>query len=172
MSETIRPGGARARKERTRSDPHARALGLLAVRARSRREMRDRLARAGYESDEVEGVLDRLESVGLLDDEAFAREFAEHALTVKGSGLRAVRSSLYAKGIASATVEAVVDEMGTEDEGSRALALATSRAGRLSSLDPAAAHRRLTSFLLRRGYGYSTASDASRRALGLEAGGD
>ena len=59
---------------------HERALGLLAVRPRSRRELERRLLQAGFEPEEVADVLERLERVGLIDDEAFARQVAEHAL--------------------------------------------------------------------------------------------
>ncbi|MDP9302823.1 MAG: recombination regulator RecX, partial [Actinomycetota bacterium] len=55
-----------------RKDVHERALGLLAVRQRSRREIERRLERAGFEPEEIRGELDRLQQVGLIDDEAFA----------------------------------------------------------------------------------------------------
>ena len=65
---------------------HERALGLLAVRARSRRELERRLLQAGFEAEEVADVLERLERVGLVDDEAFAR--AGRRARVSGSSGR------------------------------------------------------------------------------------
>ena len=56
-----------------RKDIHERALGLLAVRQRSRREIQRRLERAGFGPEEVREELDRLQQVGLIDDEAFSR---------------------------------------------------------------------------------------------------
>ena len=44
---------------------HERALGLLAVRPRSRRELERRLLQAGFEPEEVQDTLGRLERVGL-----------------------------------------------------------------------------------------------------------
>ena len=49
---------------------HERALGLLAVRPRSRRELERRLLQAGFEPEEVQDTLGRLERVGLIDDAA------------------------------------------------------------------------------------------------------
>ena len=45
-----------------RKDCHERALGLLAVRQRSRRELERRLLQAGFEDDEVQESLERLEA--------------------------------------------------------------------------------------------------------------
>ena len=56
---------------------HDRALRLLAVRPRSRRELETRLRSAGFDPERVAEELARLEEVGLLDDERFAQEFAE-----------------------------------------------------------------------------------------------
>ena len=146
---------------------HERALGLLAVRARSRRELERRLLQAGFEPDEVADVLERLERVGLIDDEAFARQVAEHAFGVKRSGRRAVVSSLMAAGVAPDLIEATLADAG--DEEARAEALARSRASRLGSLDPVKAFSRLTSLLVRRGYSPEMARQAARRALALDA---
>src|SRR5919201_1882490 len=45
-----------------------RALLLLGVRWRSREEVRRRLRKAGFESDEIEGALADLEAAGLIED--------------------------------------------------------------------------------------------------------
>ena len=79
-------------------DCHERALRLLAVRPRTRRELESRLRHAGFEDAEVSSELDRLEEVGLLDDGAFARELADHHLKVRGSGRRAVAGALAVQG--------------------------------------------------------------------------
>src|ERR671916_1630331 len=50
-----------------------RALNFLGYRARSEREVRERLRRYGYGEETVEGVVVRLEELGYLDDEDFAR---------------------------------------------------------------------------------------------------
>ena len=149
-------------------DCHERALRLLAVRPRARRELEIRLLRAGFERDEVHEELERLEAVGLIDDDAFARQAVEHELTVRRSGQRAVTSRLAARGVARETIDRTLDELGADDEEGRALELAQSRASRLGALDSRAAYRRLVPFLQRRGYGAGVAHRAASRALGLD----
>jgi regulatory protein len=160
----------RTREPKNPKSCHERALGLLAVRPRSRRELQQRLLHAGFEADEVADVLDRLEGVGLIDDVAFAQQFTEHQERNRGSGRRAVTSGLLAKGIDPGTVERAVLEMG--DEGERAEAFARSRASRLRGVEPGKAFTRLTSLLLRRGYDPGTARRAARVALEVDAGDD
>jgi regulatory protein len=146
---------------------HDRALRLLAVRARSRRELERRLLRAGFDRDEVRGELDRLEGVGLVDDEAFARQVAAHEFGVRRSGRRVVTGALISKGVAPAVIENVLSEL-DDDEDGRIDGLARSRAARLTGIDPATAFGRLTSFLIRRGYDPGSARTAARRALEVE----
>ncbi|MGH2630955.1 MAG: regulatory protein RecX [Actinomycetota bacterium] len=157
----------RSRTPKTPKSCHDRALGLLAVRPRSRRELERRLLAMGFEPSEVSDVLARLERVGLIDDGAFARQVAEYQYGSRRAGRRAVTSALLAKGIAPEVVAAVVDES-PDDEGDRALALARSRASRMAPLEPLTAFNRLTSFLVLRGYQGDVAREAARRALAVE----
>ena len=155
------------RKPRNPKSCHERALGLLSVRARSRRELEQRLRQAGFEADEVTEELERLESVGLVDDEAFARQLVQHEFESRKSGRRVVRSALARKGVSADVAASVLDELGGADE-ARALELAMTRAARLRALDPPVAFSRLSSLLIRRGHDPATARRVARRALEIE----
>jgi regulatory protein len=146
---------------------HERALGLLAVRPRTRRELERRLLAARFDPGEVEDVLVRLERVGLVDDRAFADQFAEHQYGNRLAGRRAVIGGLLAKGVSPGIAASVLGD--DDDEQERADRLARSKAARLSGLDPAKAFARLAGMLMRRGYGPEVARAAARRALRLEA---
>ena len=150
-----------------RKDIHERALGLLAVRQRSRRELERRLVQAGFEPEAVVDELERLEQVGLLDDEAFARAVVESRMGVRGESLRVVAGKLAQAGVASEVAMVALDEA-PEAEEERARRLAEAKAPRLSGLEPHVAMQRLYGFLARRGYGPQVARDAARRALASE----
>ena len=158
------PEASRSRRPKRPLSCHDRALRLLAVRPRSRREMESRLRSAGFDAETVAEELVRLQEAGLLDDERFAQEFAEHALRRRLSGRRAVASSLAAKGVSRPLVERALQDMGG-DEDARAAELARSRASRLRGLAPEVAYRRLVSFLARRGYEGAVARRAAASAL-------
>ena len=91
-------------------DIHERALGLLAVRQRSRRELERRLVQAGFDHDEVSDELDRLEGVGLIDDEAFARAVVESRMGTRGESRRVVAGKLTQAGVAPEIAAAALDE--------------------------------------------------------------
>ena len=105
-----------------------------------------------------------------MDDERFAAEVVRDQSGRRGSGDRAIRSALAAKGVAPETAAAAMAGLG--DEAERALELATSRAPRLSGLPAEAAFRRLHGLLVRRGYSPGVARDACRAALASLPDGD
>jgi regulatory protein len=150
--------------ERSRTTVKERALRLLTVRSRSRNELRGRLIRAGYEPEEIDVALADLEAVGLVDDERFARELAEHQRR-RGLGRRAGMSALRAKGVDRDLAERTMEDVQPEDDAEIAFELARGRLERLHALPPEVVYRRLVGFLLRRGYEPLIASTAVRRAL-------
>jgi len=163
-------GSARSarREPKNPKSCHERALGLLAVRPRSRRELERRLLQAGFDAEEVDDALGRLERVGLIDDVAFARQMADYQFGSRKAGRRAVTGALLEKGVAPDVVAQVLEDP-AQDEEARALELASSKALRMGAIEPAKAFNRLTGLLIRRGYGHEIARNAARRALSLDA---
>ena len=145
-----------------------RALRLLGVRARSREELRRRLAQKGHDAGEIEQALDDLERVGLIDDEAFARELVAHHVERRGAGPRVALDVLFKAGVSRDVAERVVEAATPDDAEARAEEVARGRLSRLGALDEATAYRRLLSFLLRRGYDGETARNAARRVLATD----
>lgn len=141
-----------------------RALRLLGVRSRSRQELHDRLAKAGFPEEEIAETLDDLERVGLIDDRRFAEEVVRDRMGRRGFGPRGAMAALRGFGVAREVAERAVEEWGGDEEG-RAEEVARSRLRRLAALPPQVASRRLLEFLLRRGFDPEVARAASRRAL-------
>ena len=162
------PDHDRASKRKgTSKDVHERALGLLAVRQRSRGELERRLVQAGFDADEVDAELRRLEGVGLIDDDAFAKAVVESRMGARGESSRVVAMHLARAGVASdVAADALQDAPDTDED--RAVRLAETKARRLAGLDPRVAYQRLYGFLARRGYGPETARVAARRALSTD----
>ena len=158
--------GDRGDRPSKRKDIHERALGLLAVRQRSRRELERRLVQAGFDRDAVEKELERLEQVGLIDDAAFAAAVVESRMA-RGESRRAVGLRIQQAGVDRDVAQAALEEA-PEGEQARADRLAESRATRVSGLDPATGFARVSGFLMRRGYAPGVARQAARKALGLE----
>ena len=151
----------------TRKNVHERALGLLAVRQRSRGELERRLVQAGFDTDEVHVELERLERVGLIDDEAFARAVVESRMSARGESRRVVAMHLARAGVSADIASTAVDQAPEDDE-TRATRLAETNARRLAGLEPRVAFQRLYGFLARRGYEPDVARAAARHALAVD----
>lgn len=154
--------------EEPRTPVKDRALRLLAVRSRSREELRRRLVRAGYPDADVEAALEELRRVGLIDDERFAREIASHQVGRRLAGDRAAVGALRRAGVELGLAERAVTEAAVEDEEARAERLARARVSRLADLDRERAYRRLAGFLQRRGYHPGVVHAVCRRVLDEE----
>jgi regulatory protein len=112
----------------------------------------------------VDAILARLEAQGLLDDAAFARQFARSRALRAGASRRFVLAALATRGIDRRVAESAVDEV-FADEGADDVTLAARAAQKrlrvLRSLAPDVRRRRLQGYLARRGFG----GDAIRKAL-------
>jgi regulatory protein len=155
------------------------ALRLLGARARSVRELRDRLLKKKFGSSEVSHCIRWLLDRSLLNDEAFARALTRDRLRFSPRSPFLLKREATLRGVdpflAGEVVDAVLEEEGVSAEDLSALAAegwvrkqgsVTRRELLASRFDPKGerARRRLYGFLARRGF----AGDVARR--GLEAG--
>jgi SOS response regulatory protein OraA/RecX len=116
--------------------------------------------------------IERLTGVGLLDDTALAAELIDRLRTRKGLGRQGIVAELRRRKLAAQSIEIALEASvggDADDETARALDLAMKRAGQMRGLDRDTAERRLTGFLMRKGYGSSAVRNAVRRALDANA---
>ncbi|MGY2119031.1 recombination regulator RecX [Nocardia gipuzkoensis] len=133
-------------------------LRLLAVRARSRAELAQRLAAKGYSAEVSERALARLTDVGLIDDAAFAEQWVHSRHAFSGKGKQALAQELRRKGVAPSDAASALDAITADDEEARAGELVRRKLRSLPrDLDREKAIRRLVGMLARRGYGQATA---------------
>lgn len=148
------------------ANPKAYALRLIELKPRSVHEIRDKLARKGVDKAEVETVISGLETIGLLNDEKFARDWIENRQHFRPMGFIRLRQELFAKGIDREIVDqAISNYKSNADELPAALDLARKKMRLFGKLGPEAAKRRLAGFLVRRGYEVSIVSRVLKELL-------
>jgi SOS response regulatory protein OraA/RecX len=140
------------------------AMHALARRGMSSREMQDYLISREFEPDAVTEEIERLESVGLLDDLLLAETLVRTLRERKGLGRAALRAELVRRRLDSDALGAALGTL-EDDEHAMAVEIAIKRAGQLRSYDRATATRRLVSFLQRKGYSSGIAARAAQIAL-------
>ena len=128
-------------------------LDQLTGRARSRRELSDKLAAKNVPPEIATRLLDRFEEVGLVDDEAFARSWIAGRQAGRGLARRAIAQELRRKGVADEVAREALDEVDAAAEEAAARALVRKKLRSLSGVDDVTAIRRLVGMLARKGYG-------------------
>jgi len=141
------------------------SMHALTRRGQSRSEIAETLRRREISAIAIEAELERLESVGLIDDRALAIELVDQLRTRKKLGPSAVRNELMRRKIDRGAIDEALAEGDDSADDDRVFALASDRARRLGGLDRTTAERRLVDFLARKGHTGGAARDAARRAL-------
>jgi regulatory protein len=141
-------------------------LDALTGRARSRRELREKLTKKGVPDELAEQLLDRFAEVGLVNDAAFARSWAESRQRSRGLARRALAHELRRKGVDDETARTALDGLDPTAEERTARALVRKRLRSMRGLDRAAATRRLAGMLARKGYSSGLAFAVVRDELG------
>ncbi len=131
------------------------AIRFLEVRSRSVAEVRRRLSQAGYRADLVEGAIDRLTDLGVLDDEVFTRLWLESRDRARPRGERALRQELAQKGVDRVLVDRLLGER--------------QRRSLDRETDPRRQRHKAYALLARNGFDADTCGDAIRR---WQSGGD
>lgn len=151
----ITPGELSALTEEEARRGAMEAAGrLLAYRLRSEQELRDRLRRKGFASEVIGETLRRLRELGYVDDEAFARLWAETRQAARPRSARLLAVELRRKGVAPEAVEQATEGISEDDA---AYDAATRRFKALRKLEYRAFRERLGKFLTSRGFAYDTA---------------
>jgi regulatory protein len=150
---------ARRRPSRAPAEPldlaaaRRAAFDLLSRKAWSRRDLLRRLERRGAPAEVAASVVAELETRGYLDDQGFARWWAEARAKGRRVGSTRLRQELRARGIpgdlASAAVAAAFEEVPELD---RAMEAGRRRLAGLTRSAKERVPARLADYLLRRGY--------------------
>ena len=142
------------------------SINALARKGMSSAEMTDLLEAREVDPDEVVLEVARLEAAGLLDDRVLAEHLVRTLQERKGLGRSAINAELRRRKVDQAAIDEALDTVDVDDEFERCLEVAVKRASQLRSYDRATAERRLSAFLMRRGYAGSVISAAVAQALG------
>jgi regulatory protein len=141
-------------------------LDALTGQARSRQELRQKLAKRHVPDELAERLLDRFTEVGLVDDAAFARSWVESRQRSRGLARRALAQELRRKGVDDETARAALDEVDPDDEEEAARQLVRKKLRSLGGVDHATATRRLAGLLARKGYPAGLSFAVVREELG------
>lgn len=145
---------------------HEAALRLLSYRARSEKEIRDRLSQRGIAPAVADAEVVRLREAGLLDDESFARIYVADRGRLAPRGARLLQQELRTRGVAA---EVAMETTAGQDDLAVAMDLARSRCRGEAATRYDLFRSRVGGFLQRRGFSYDVVT-AALRTTWLELG--
>lgn len=131
-----------------------RALNMLAARPRCAKDLADQLRVRGERRAHVDAAVEKLVAAGLLDDEAYARQYVRSRVAV-GHGRRRLLFDLVRRGVAREVAEEAIRTVLAEPEVDATDALervARRKLEALARFDAPTRERRLQAFLARRGF--------------------
>ncbi|NIH79371.1 regulatory protein RecX [Amycolatopsis viridis] len=138
---------------------------LLAVRARTKDELRQALRRKGFDEEIREQLLGKLDDAGLVDDAAFAEQWVRSRHAYQGLARTALVAELKRKGVDAEVAAQAAGEIDRESEEQRARELVRKRLRTMTALDEQTATRRLLGTLARKGYPQGLAYTVVREEL-------
>lgn len=108
LRQLIQASDARRAKEK--------ALYLLGHRSHSKKELIEKITRTTAGREAAQAAADRMEELGLIDDQAYGRNLAKELFQQRGYGARRVKHELRLKGIQAELIEELLEEFGGEDQ--------------------------------------------------------
>jgi len=133
---------------------YLRALRLINHRPRTEKEIRQKLVEKGFETDLADKVIERLRIAGLVEDREFARMWVENRNASHPRSQRLIRMELLQKGVTIEDVENALVE--SADDAELATQAAKQQARKYDRLDWLEFRKKLSAFLMRRGFSYGT----------------
>jgi regulatory protein len=136
-------------------------LHQLTRSAKTEHQLREVLVKREIPRELIDSAIADFVAAGLIDDLAFAKGFLSSRLA-KGKAVRLIGRELRSKGVPDSIIETVCSEITIEDQREQVMQLAKKRAVRLAGLDAEVRRRRLSGYLLRRGFPAALVSQAVR----------
>lgn len=140
-------------------------LRKLAAAPRSRAQLAEALADKEIPEPVAEAVLDRMEAVGLVDDEAFAEMVVRSVSAGRGLARRSIAEELRKRGVSDEIAEEALAPIDDSDERDSARRLVDKKLRTMSGLDFQVKQRRLAGMLARKGYSAGVVYPVIREAL-------
>ena len=137
------------------------ALKFLSARPRSVSEMVKKLKSKKYAASVIETTVEFLKQRGFLDDEKFAKLFANSLVDSRPAGARKLRFDLKQKGVPESVIESTMAGLKDYDEVRMARELVLKRFRLMTGVSEETKKRRVFGFLQRRGF----SSDVIFKAL-------
>lgn len=147
-----------------------RAVNLLAYKARTINELRERLLEKQWTNEKiVDEVIEKLKSYGYLNDDQFALNFSRSKLLGKPMGKRVLRQKLSLKKLDKETIEKALESAFEENSESDLIDRAVKKRLRLKGKPETREDtKKFFDYLMRQGFNYDLIREALQKIAELD----
>lgn len=146
----------RKKPERPKPSALAKAVELLAGQEHSKRRLTEKLRIRGYEAEEIDGAVERLEERHYLDDEAACTRAYQRFYEDGAMSCRQIEQKLLTRGFPPALVRASAPQDPDRDEREKKAAVRSLR----GKFHGPSQTEKMKQFLYRRGFSYEVCDAA------------
>ncbi|MCJ8010682.1 RecX family transcriptional regulator [Paenibacillus sp. KQZ6P-2] len=130
---------------------YVQALKFLERKQRTRKELADRLREKEHAQTVIEHALERLEKEGLINDELYAKQWAEQRISSQRKGRAWVKQELRQKGVDKTVISEALAEVSQEQEYESCLVVGRKKWNQTHG-EVMDRKRKTGAFLMRRGF--------------------
>jgi regulatory protein len=141
-----------------------KAMRLLAVRSRTKKEIIARLRKSKFSQRSIEFVIEELERLQLLNDAEFAQLYVRSRMAARPVAANMLRLELKRKGVNEESVEnSILEAFKDSSEEKVALLIAQKIKKQLKQADDVKKKKRVVDLLKRRGFTWDTVNDVLKQ---------
>jgi len=133
-----------------------KALRYLGYKARTTIEVRNHLLKYGYDLENIDSIINRLLEEKLLDDNLYAKQYVKQRALLNPRGKKLLAYELKRKGLNDTAISESLEDYDEDSEYEFAVKLIENKHSLFINKDKAKSLRKVTGYLERRGFSYST----------------
>jgi len=155
------------RAQETRFSAFSTACNLLSYRARSVKEIKQRLKAKKHSDHDIRITTEKLKSLGYVNDDEFARQWVS-SRKIQNKGKALIKAELVQKGISAESIALAIEGMyrSPDEERRQVMAFAKKKAAQWKNVDTRTLSARLMRYLAGRGFSIEVVYDVVGKVIG------
>ena len=141
------------------------ALRSLTAGDKSEHDLHVKLKQKGFPEPVIQAVFAQLKAEGFLSDQVFAQKLAGRILQGKRAGTHKLAFELKKRRIPESIRKTVLDAVDPEEQRLQAFEIASLKISSFRDTDPRILRKKLYDFLIRKGYDFQLAQEASQTVV-------
>lgn len=141
------------------------ALRSLTAGDKSEHELASKLKQKGYPQKVIDATLDQLRREGFLSDQVFAQKLSDRILRGKRAGTHKLAFELKKKHVPESIRKTILSAIDPQEQRLQAIEIASAKILSFKDSDPRVLRKKLYDFLIRKGYDFQPAQEASQQVV-------